>query len=68
MKRLTKDNRQRVLVRDGWIVCPVCRKNRRLLRIDDSTEAVGLPVYCKDCKNEIILDIRRGRSVERRSP
>lgn len=32
------------------------------------TEASGLPVYCRDCKTEIILDIERGRSVKRRSP
>lgn len=63
-----KSEKQKVQVRDGWVVCPVCRRNRRLLRIDDSTEAHGLPVYCKDCKNEIVLDIARGRSVERRSP
>ena len=65
---MTRNEKMKVVVKDGWIVCPVCRKNHRLLRIDDSTEAHCLPVYCKDCKNEIILDIRRGRSVERRSP
>lgn len=57
-----------IVLKDGWITCPVCRRNRRLLRIEDSTEAQGLPVYCRDCKTEIILDISRGRSVERRSP
>lgn len=65
---MTKDNRQRVLVRGGWITCPACRRNHRLLRIDERTEATALPVYCTDCKQEIILDIKRGRSVERRSP
>ncbi len=58
----------KLTVRNGWIACPVCRRNRHLLRIDDSTEAKNLPVYCLDCKTEIILDIARGRSVERRSP
>lgn len=53
-------------VKDGWIICPVCR-NKRLLRIEEETEAHDLPVYCRDCKTEIILDITRGRSVERRS-
>ena len=65
---MTKDKKQSVLVRGGWVYCPVCRKNHRLLRIDEDTEATGLPVYCTDCKTEIILDIMRGRSVERRSP
>lgn len=48
-------------------MCPICLRNRRLLRISDETEAVGLPVYCKDCKHEIVLNIAKGRSVERRS-
>ena len=39
-----------------------------LITIDKDTEATGLPVYCRDCKTEIILDIERGRSVKRRSP
>lgn len=58
----------RIKIKDGWITCPVCNRNRRLLRIDDETEARCLPVYCRDCKTEIILDIARGQSVERRSP
>ena len=55
-------------VKNGWLTCPVCHRNKKLLRIDQSTEARGLPVYCRDCKAEIILDIARGQSVERRSP
>ena len=56
----------KLVVKDGWITCPVCR-NKRLLRIEEKTEAHDLPVYCRDCKTEIIMDITRGRSVERRS-
>ena len=56
----------KLVVKDGWITRPVCR-NKRLLRIEEETEAHDLPVYCRDCKTEIILDITRGRSVERRS-
>ena len=58
----------KITVKNGWITCPNCRRNKKLLRIDPDTEAVGLPVWCKDCKTEIILDIHRGQSVERRSP
>ena len=60
--------RDKLTVKDGWIACPNCRRNKRLLRIEADTEASGLPVYCRDCKAEIILDIARGQSVERRSP
>lgn len=60
--------RGKIVVVNGWITCPVCRRNRRLLRIDPETQADNLPVYCRDCKQEIILHIDRGQSVERRSP
>lgn len=53
---------------NGWITCPVCRRNRRLLRITPETQADCLPVFWRDCKQEIILHIERGQSVERRSP
>nr|DAI84542.1 MAG TPA: cysteine-rich protein [Caudoviricetes sp.] len=55
-------------VRDGWIACPACRRNKRLLRIGPDTVADRLPVYCRCCKREIILHIARGQSVERQSP
>lgn len=38
-----------------------------MFRLDEETEARKLPVYCRDCKTEFILDITRGQSVERRS-
>ena len=55
-------------VTNGWLTCPVCKRNKRLLRVSPTTEAKDLRVWCKDCKSEIILDIARGQSVERRSP
>lgn len=55
-------------VKNGWLTCPVCNRNKKLLRIDRDTEAKGLPVYCRDCKHESILDISRGQRVELRSP
>lgn len=53
--------------KDGWVTCPACHRNKRLLRITPDTEAHALPVYCRDCKTEIVLNITRGQSVERRS-
>lgn len=58
----------RIIVNDGWITCPECGRNHRLLRITGSTEACCLPVYCRTCRREIILDIERGQSVKRQSP
>lgn len=52
----------------GWVTCPLCRRNHRLLHITDETEAKALPVYCRTCHREIVLNIARGQSVERQSP
>ena len=57
----------KLIVKDGWVICPVCRRNHRLLRVGPETEARYLPVYCRDCKTELILNITKGQSVERRS-
>lgn len=70
-KKLGKDLQMgsesvKMIVRNGWLSCPNCG-NKRLLRLEAETEARRLPVYCRGCKTEFILDITRGRSVERRS-
>ena len=55
------------MVRDGFLICPICRRNKRLMRIDPQTRAVHLAVWCRDCKSEIILDIDQGQCFESRS-
>jgi uncharacterized protein YbaR (Trm112 family) len=54
-------------VKDGWLVCPTCRRNKRLLRIRQDTEAHRMVVYCRDCKTEHIVDISEGQCFESRS-
>lgn len=43
----------------GWLTCPKCRRNKRLLRVRAGTVADELPVYCRDCKTEIVLHIEQ---------
>lgn len=54
-------------VKDGWLACPVCRRNKRLLHVLPTTEAADLEVFCRDCKSAVRIDIARGQNVERRS-
>lgn len=54
-------------VKDGWLQCPNCRRNRRLMRVLPTTEGQRIPVYCRDCKHEITIDISRGQCFESRS-
>jgi len=55
-------------VKNGWLACPICRQNRKLLRVEPETQATNLPVYCRKCHNETILNIERGQRVRRQSP
>ena len=57
----------KLVIKHGWITCPNCRRNHRLLRITDETQAKALPVYCRTCRMEVILDIEQGQSVKRQS-
>lgn len=55
----------KLVVKDGWLTCP-CGRNHRLLRVLEDTEARCLQLYCRSCKQEIIVDIDKGQSVKRR--
>lgn len=54
-------------VKDGYLICPNCRRNKRLMKIDPDTEAVNLIAYCRDCKTENCVDIHQGQCFESRS-
>ena len=54
-------------VKNGWLACPICRRNKRLLHVLPETEAECLELYCRDCKARVTVRISKGRSVERRS-
>lgn len=58
----------KLVVKDGWVTCPNCKRNHRLIKITDETEARNFPVYCRTCRSEIVLNIDRGQSVKRQSP
>lgn len=54
-------------VRNGFVVCPICRRNKHLQKITPEMEARRLILYCKDCKNEILVDIDHGQCFKSRS-
>ena len=57
----------KLAVKNGWISCPCCKRNHRLMRVLPETQARSLEVFCRDCKSTIILDIDQGQRVELRS-
>lgn len=51
----------------GYLVCPICKRNRRVKRISADEQAKNLILYCRDCKTEFRVDIVRGQCFESRS-
>ena len=54
-------------VRDSFLVCPGCGKNKKLLKIYPDTVARRVRVFCRNCKREHIVDIEQGQCFESRS-
>ena len=54
-------------VRNGWLICPFCFRNRRVLRVHPKTVAKDAVAYCRDCKTEFFVDIEKGQCFESRS-
>lgn len=53
-------------VQDGWLVCPICNRNRRVKRITQDERAENLLLFCRDCKSEFRVDIAEGECFESR--
>ena len=54
----------KLTVKDGWLLCPVCGKHK-VLRLTPGTTAKDLPVYCKRCGQESIVNIDQSLSQRR---
>lgn len=54
-------------VKDGYLWCPRCRRNKRLKRITPDEEAERVRLFCRDCKAEICVTIHKGQCYESRS-
>ena len=40
----------------GWVGCPACG-NKKIKRIRRDTQARNLPLYCRKCKREYLVEI-----------
>lgn len=54
----------KLIVKDGWLMCPACGRHK-VLRLTPGTAARDLPVYCKRCGRETIVDIDQRLSQSR---
>ena len=46
----------KMMTNHRWFDCPVCGRTK-LLRLRPDMQARNLPVYCRACKSEIIVNI-----------
>ena len=55
-----------VTVKDGYAVCPNCRRNNRLIQVKPGISAERVIIFCRGCKKEITLRIHEGQCFESR--
>lgn len=70
MRKVLTEHQKRskmLTVRDGYLVCPVCRRNRHLLRVLPNTNAQNVALWCRDCKHETVVNIVNSQCFESRS-
>jgi len=51
---------------DGWLACPLCRRNKRLKRIFPEENAERVALFCRDCKRYVYVRIYKGQCFESR--
>lgn len=52
----TEKKTDKLIIKDGWLMCPKCGR-MKVLRIEAETTARALPVYCRRCGQESIVNI-----------
>ena len=66
MKKLqTEPECGKLIVKDGWLMCPSCRR-RKVLQVRPETSAKNLIVYCRDCRTETMVDLEQGQGFQSR--
>ena len=51
-----QEKRDRLVTKNGWVMCPVCGRGK-ILKINPDTSVRRLPRVCKFCKQETIVNI-----------
>lgn len=54
----------RLIIKDGWVLCPVCGKGKLLLTRPD-TAVRNLPRKCKRCGQETVVNIEAPEPVSK---
>lgn len=47
-----------------WVFCPICN-NKTRTKIRNDTELINFPLFCPKCKQETIINMKRGNIIIR---
>ena len=64
MLQTARTSGKMLTVRDGYLICPVCRQNRKLLPVLPSTSGRDIVAWCSKCKHRTIVNIDHGQCFE----
>ncbi len=67
MLQITSESGKLMTVTDGYLTCHICRRNKRLMKINPDTEGHGIVAFCRVCKTEHKINIVRGQSFKSQS-
>ena len=48
----------------SWVFCPICN-NKTRTKIRNDTELINFPLFCPKCKQETIINMKRGNIIIR---
>ncbi len=48
------------MVKDGWVLCPICHQKTRL-KITANTVIINLPLFCPKCKQTTNINIKNNK-------
>ena len=50
-------NQMKAVIKDKWILCPICGAKTRTQILDD-TELKNFPLFCPKCKESFIINVK----------
>ena len=48
----------------SWVFCPICN-NKTRTKIRNDTELINFPLFCPKCKQETVINMKRGNILIR---
>ena len=52
----------KAIIKDKWILCPVCGAKTRTQILDD-TELKHFPLFCPKCKQESLINVKKQQII-----